>query len=784
MLQPNEVDTLQNQDLKSRQAFLRRLHGRPRAWRLGGAAPTGWASRFADRKGCWALPAGGVSWIAALITPPRLKSGSPLARLKALIRATLQWAGGALPVRRALLGGGAALITASALAATQIWLGYTEHPAEYWEHRLQQRLGSPIFSRDGQLQGSLFPAQGNAGGLNFADYGYLRSQGDLPLLWSQFVITLEQQSLFDPWRSVCGLDPLGILKRVATGSGGGSGLAEQNARNLAAPEELRSQYRVMQALEKLRLWGSACSLHRAQGGARGMLKLYADYAPVAKVNGTLRGQEAGARILFNRAPVEQEPYQMALLASMAQRPLDLAPASAFAKGCPALRAATKGTLGRDEQHARNQCFNIARARVAVHRVMTGTARDEALGKLNALEVTGIQPANPFQPLPTKRLVNLSARTQAALGTAVLQHVADEADALVAVAGLPLTLTMAQPEQTAFVLDVRKALREIEDSLAGRETLCVPLAWDSPLRHCPGTPDAGARADIVLARMSVEHGTLHRLFESTRLAFGARNALGSVGKMVIALAAAEAGYSASSPVCPRMARDGARLLRRVTRPEHGYAKCSPAQHITLAEAMARSDNLAVYDLARSLGPQALRRAIEAVGLEPDGDPRANFAYQLAFGTQAGTPEELMTLGQALFGVAFDVPVRSGGPRLLTDTTGSAVAYQRVRKLLPQTEQRQALGRLLQAPVQHHAGTLRHLRNSLAAGKTGTTSALKAPFPGARAYLQAKYTLAYVPADRSVVLSLVGAPFGHALALHHLPGEALAPAMGALLKPSAR
>jgi membrane peptidoglycan carboxypeptidase len=784
MLQPTEFDTLQNQDSQRRQAFLRGLRGRPREWPPGGVAWTGWATRLADSKGPWAIPTGGVAWLAALIRPTQLKNGSPLARLQTLLSVALRWARSALPVQRVLLGGGLALVTASALAATQIWLGYTEHPAKYWEHRLQERLGSPIFSRDGQLQGSLFPAQRNSGGLNFADYGYLRSRGDLPPLWTQFVTTLEQQTLFDPWRSVCGLDPLGMLKRVVTGSGGGSGLAEQNARNLAAPEELRSPYRIQQALEKMRLWGAACSLHRARGGAQGMLRLYADYAPVAKVNGTLRGQEAGARILFNRAPVEQEPYQMALLASMAQRPLDLAPAAAFTKGCPALRAASRASLVRDEQNARNQCFNIARARVAVHRVMTGAARDEALTRLNELEATGIQPANPFQPLPTKRLVNLSARTQAALGTAVLQHVAEEADALVAPAGQPLTLTMAQPEQTAFVRDVRKALREIEDSPAGRETLCVPLVWGSRLRHCPGTPDAGAHADVVLARMSVEHGTLQRLFESTRLAFSARNALGSVGKMIIALAAAGAGYSAVSPVCPRMARDGARLLRRITRPEHGYASCRPAQHITLAEAMARSDNLAIYDVARSLGPQALRQAIEAVGLQPDGDPKANLAYQLAFGTQAGTPEELMALGQALFGVAFDVPVRSGGPRLLADTTGSAVAYQRVRRLLPKAEQRQALGRLLQAPVQHPAGTLHYLRGSLAAGKTGTTSALQVPSPGARAYLQAKYTLAYVTADRSVVLSLVGAPFGHALALHHLPGEALAPAMGALVKPSAR
>lgn len=759
------LGALRRRDARQLDKFLKNLRRSAKPWALECASTSAWPSGF-----------NGIS------QAPGWAFYRPLQALQdlglAVHRLTLAVA--RLPWRRIILGGSALTATATAIAASQVWVGYQQHKPEFWAQRLSQRLGSAIFSSDGQLLGTLFPRAAQSGGLNYADYGHIRTEGEPPELWKRFVVTLEQKSLFDPWRTVCGVDPLGIVKRVATGVGGGSGLAEQNAKNLMAPEDTRSPYRVVQILQKVRSWGAACALHQAQGGAEDMLRLYATIAPVAQVNGTTRGVQAGAWVLFNQPPDRLQPHQLALLAALVQRPLALAPASAFAKGCEALRSTSSSELSKLERRARNQCFNIFRAAVAVQRVMEGDARDAALAALAALEMTGIVPENPFQPLPTVRLVNLSARTQAALSPAMVQRIAEEAETVDVSAGETLTLTLAQRDQFSFERDLRLTLKQIDDSVAGRENLCAPLSAATAPRHCPGTPAEAAYADVVLVRMSVETGGLTRLFESNRLVFGARNAVGSVGKMIIALAAVRSGYTAQTLVCPRQARDGQRLLRRVTKPEFGYRHCGPKQLITLGEAMARSDKLAAYEVARTLGRDGLRSAIAAVGLTADDDPKANLAFQLAFGTQPGTPQELLILGQALFGVAFGLPVQSAGPRVLAHHHRPAPAYLRVKALLPQPAQRQALRDLLQAPVTHGAGTLHHLEGVLAAGKTGTTSAVVRPQPGARAYLQAKYTLAYAPADRTVVLAIFNAPFGHALGRHSMPGPMLAPAITALLK----
>lgn len=704
---------------------------------------------------------------------PLVVAGWALARKAASTLAGWPW-------RRLAAGSGAAVVTVAALAATQVVAGYHDFPPDHWQQRLQQRLGSAIFSSDGQLQGSIFPAALPGTGPDPANYGYIPLQGSLPPVWRASALALEQKSAFDPWRSVCGIDVLGIAKRVLTGSGGGSGFAQQNAKNLLAPDFVRRQGGLGALVDKLREMGAACSLHRALGGAEGMLNLYAAYAPVAQVGGVTRGVEAGARVIFNAAPAEAQPFQQAVLAALVQRPLSITPVSAFQKGCPVLRSTPSAQLSREEIKAASQCHVLARARVALRAALPpGPELEAQIAQVNALEATGIVPANPFDPLPTRRLVNLSSRTRASLSPALVARVAEEAEAVDVPAGSPLTLTMAQPEQFGFGLAARQALKDMDASTAGRETLCLPLAFGGPVRRCPGTPDAPAQADIVLARMAVDNGAITRLYESSRLAFDANNAMGSLAKMVIALVAVRNGYTAQTLVCPRRARDGGRLLRRITRPVHGYTQCGPGQMISFAEAMARSDNLAAYEVARSLPPAELRRGVEALGLRVDPERDPNLAFALAFGTLPATPSQLLAMGQALFGVAYGAPVRSGGPRLLASTRQPAPAYRAVRAWLREDQAAQ-LRELLQAPAQHPQGTLRHLLGTLQAGKTGTTSAPYGPYPGARPYLQARYTLAYVPADRSVVLAVVHAPAGHALGLHSLDGQLLAPAMKALLQ----
>ena len=136
------------------------------------------------------------------------------------------WVSSSIPLTFAL---GTLTVTAAAIAASQVWVGYQQHKPEFWAQRLQQRLGSAIFSGDGQLLGTLFPMAAQSDGLNYSDYGHIQGKGEPPKLWKRFAITLEQKTLFDPWRTMCGVDPMGIVKRVVTGAGGGSGLAEQKS---------------------------------------------------------------------------------------------------------------------------------------------------------------------------------------------------------------------------------------------------------------------------------------------------------------------------------------------------------------------------------------------------------------------------------------------------------------------------------------------------------------------------------------------------------------------------
>ncbi|MBQ0942264.1 transglycosylase domain-containing protein [Ideonella sp. 4Y16] len=768
------IKTLQRDEARRRAEIDRLLRGGGGSFwpQLSGAATlqSGWTALVQRAADLPAMLRGTLVDVAALVA-------LQYRRLRQRLRSPL-W-------RRVGLGLVSATAALLLAVASQVWWGYDQHPATYWAARLEARKGSALYSADGQFQGSLYPAMATTDGLNFADYGYVAMAKAPPPPWVAMVLALEHKTLFNPWRNVCGLDPLGIAARVLTGSGGGSGLAEQNARNLAEPEEQRPESRVMRVVQKFRLWGAACSLYRSQGGAEGMVRLYAAYAPMAMVGGTLRGLDAASRVIFDRAPDELSLAQVALLATLPQRPLALSRAALFAKGCQPYRETAKSSLPPGAaQAAHNQCHNLARARVAVLRTTApGAERDEALQTLDGWEHSGIEPVNPLAPVPLHRLMTLTSRTQATLGTVLLQHVAADAERAQLQPGEPLTLTMAQPEQTGFAREARSALAAIDQSMPGLQTLCVPLGPGSPLRQCPGTPDEAARADVVLARIAVGDGSVRRLYESSRLAYGARNAIGSIGKMVIALAAARAGLSPETLVCPRQVRDGDRLLRRITRPETGFTECRPAQLITLSEMMARSDNLAAYELARHLGPQALRDAAQALGLVVDDAAQANLAYGLAFGTLAATPAQLLALGQALFGVAFGVPVQAQGPRLLASVGQQAPSvYRQVSRHLPSIGQRDTLRRLLQAPVQHPSGTLHHLADTLAAGKTGTTSARYAPAADQRPYQQAKYTLAYVPGDRSVVLSIIGAPAGHALGLHTLKGETLAPAVRVLLQPA--
>lgn len=776
------IHKLQQRDAKRRAAFeaaLRRSAGG--AWRFAGAATTAGAFR--------GQASVSVGWRANRLAD--LRSAASSARRLAMgvgrvIRAHVlathfrmgRCASGAW-IRRLLVASTAAVGVSVAAAAALVAKGYLHDPADLLD-RIKSRMGSALFSRDHQLLGAVFPKAPQFGGIKYADFGYVPLQGEVPQKWARYVTALEQKALFADSRNICGVDVLGMGKRVLTLRGGGSGLSQQLVKGLHGPDQVRSKNPLVAAGQKFVELGEACRLHLALGGAAGVLNLYAAYAPIAQIDGVTRGVEAGAWTIFGKSPADLTDVESAVLAAAVQRNITAVSPSVFTDGCDKLLALAANQASPDEVKAAEQCRMLRRARHAVKQELSGAELKAALEEFYKLEHIGVQPVNPFQPISTKRIVNLSSRTASALAPGMLSRITEEAEALDSKPGEPITLTIGQPSHWTFVAEVNKALAGVDSSSSGREQFCVALSAGGRPRHCVGAPEGKARANIVLARVDIASGGITRLYESNRLAFDAPNSIGSIAKTVVAMAAVKYGLSADTLVCPRSARDGVRRLRRETKPEHGYAQCGPDQLIALGEAWARSDSLAAYDVARRiLGDERLREALSVLGLTPDARS-TNLAYDLAFGTQVATPPELLAMGQALFGVVYDVPVRSAAPRLLERTTTEPAVYVAVRAYLPYASQRRELRALLEAPVMHPRGTLHELAPVLGAGKTGTVSSALRPNANSRPYVGGKYVLAYLPTDRSVALVSVTAPVPHPLGVNWLQGLTLAPAMAPLFR----
>lgn len=692
-----------------------------------------------------------------------------------------------LPWRRTAQVGALSLASGMALASTLVAKGYLQHPPEWVAQRLDERKGHGLYSQEEALMGALFvPVRGADGKpVDQASLGYLPLQGELPPLYVQLLLALEHQGHFNPWRNWCGTDPVSVAMRVFTGTGGGSTLTNQLAKQLMEPDEPRHAFKPLAVLQKFEEMGAACAVHRQLGGANGVLRAFADVAPVAQVAGTSRGLASGAQVLFGTTPAQASGAMLAVLAALVQRPLSLAPASAFAKGCQALRDVKReslNTLTKDELRAKSQCHVLARARVGLKTVLPhGPALDSELAQIGTWERSGIQPVDTFSPVPAARLVNVSERGRILLSANLLNHVAEQADAAALESGASLTLSFNGGEQLSFRQQLAQALVDVDASTKGRELLCVTMTAAAAPRHCQGVPAGHGQAELVLVRARVVDGRITRLHHSTLGAYQREWQLGSLAKLVILTAALHRGLGPDSLVCPRAARADGRVLRRETRPVHGFAKCGPAQLISLAEATATSDGLAYFDLAQQLGPPALQAAAKALGI--DLDPSAGQpAYALAFGTATATPAQMLAMGQAVFALAEGVAVQAAAPQLLQlQEPPPPVAWQALRALLPQAAQHAALRTLVRAPVSHPRGTLSGLAGvGAAAGKSGTTSSPWQPVSGARPYQQTRLSLTWQPADQTVALAILAGNAPQPLGQARLPAEVIHPIRSALLR----
>ena len=729
-----------------------------------------------------------AAWAVRVLLTGILARGLHTVR-QGLSRAGVWLLGGArrAPWRRVVQVGALSAASGLAMASVLATSGYAEYPPSWGLERLHERAGHGVFDAGGMQLGATWdPVALPAGGLiDYNSFGHVPAHDPLPPLYLKVLLTLEHKAHFDGWRNWCGTDVLALTKRVATGTGGGSTFAHQLAKQLLEPDVRRSDFGPVAALQKVREWGVGCSLHRALGGPDGVLRAFSDTAPVAQVRGTTRGPVSGAQVLFGVPLQRATPAQLAVLAALVQRPMSVVPESAFARGCEALRTASAsdaGPLSQPEKRAKAQCHVLARARFGLRQNLSAGAEiDTALAQIATWERTGLQPQDSFAAVPARRLVNVSDRGRQLLGGPVLQHVARLADDASVPAGHPLTLSLVAPDQLGMRTRLNEVLRQLDASPRAAEMLCVTLLPESAPRHCQGAPAGSAQAELVLLRARIGDGGVVTLHHSSLQAYYRPRQMGSLAKLVVLLAAVRQGLGPDTLVCPRAARANGRVLRRETRPRAGVVDCRPAQHMLLAAATATSDNLAFYELARRLGEPALRQALEALGLkaQPGG---GSLAYALSFGTLPATPAEMLAMGQALFGVAYDVPARAAAPQLLQlDSPAPATAWQAVAALLPAAAQRTALGRLLQAPVSGPGGTLTGLASAgAAAGKSGTaSSAITGPgLP--RPYQQARLSLTYQPADRSVALAIVAGSEPQPLGQWNLPADLIQPIRAALLR----
>lgn len=727
-------------------------------------------------------------WRSARLTAAR-RPGSALRQAVAQRMATLRHLAATPSWRR--LAQGVALAGACTLAAASTLMvkGWVQNDPSWVLQRLDERLGSAILDRHHTLLGGVFPHIVSAASGQPVDhqaFGYVHATQPVPPLFTAMLLEAEHKQHFSQWRNLCGNDWLGKLGGLVASGRGASTFAEQTARYLVAPENERANAGVKARIQKLESYGIACAVDTALGGAPGVLANYQETAAFAQIGGSTRGFEAMLAVLFGVAPAQATPAQLAILAALPQRNISAVPAEAFAAGCEPLRKLTPAELQQADattRHARSQCKMLGRARVLLERtVPDGPVLEQALADIATIEHTGLQPVDRFVALPSRRLVNLSLRAHTLLGPEIVSLVAREADASEIPKGSPLTLSLDADEQLAFRGAAEEALKTVDRSTAAREQLCVTLHADSAPRHCRNAPEGFAQADVVLLRARVEDGGITRLFHSSPAAYERPTQAGSIAKLVIVAAALARGYTPDTPVCPRAAKDGQRPLRREHRTApYGYARCA-GHEIPLREAMATSDSLAFYDLARTLGDDALRQAAQALSLPVRDDLKAYPAFTLAFGTLLVTPGQMLAMGQAVMALAYGLPVHAAAPRLLAGANAPPSAWQGLSRLLPDGMQRAQLRQLVEAPVSHARGTLHALQahSTATAGKSGTTSNRKSPYPGSRPYVQGKLALTYQPADKTVALALIAGPGAHPLSQPAMPTEVLNPVRLALLK----
>lgn len=697
--------------------------------------------------------------------------------------------------RKVFLGCIGFAITSVVLSAGAVAKGYLDHPASFWNERIASRTQSPIYDSEQTLIGSIAVYRGNLPLDQARDYAYIPLRGELPKTYLLGLLKMENQHYLEGgWHNICGLDLPATLKRWFVSSGaGGSTLSMQLARELKRPEWGNETNIAQKIWRKGLEIGASCRLHQVlveQGGIMAPLKLYASYAPTFQGNGTLRGIEAASRIVFDLAPGQLSDAQQLVLAAAARKPLTLLPRDATRIDCTKLyprlhNASFDSQLAKDNLARAVQCQILHRAIYRAPEVLEGERLTLAMTQLRQFQEQGVQLVNPFQMIPAKRLINLASRTAATMPASLLVSIEQEVGNQTIEIGEALDVTIDAQQQNRFETGLLESLQRIQARPAMRNILCLPLVPDEKSHHklkkCGNEDNPIHNADVLAIRIDVVSGAIKTLSASSPLLLDSVQSIGSTAKWVVLLAALADGHQTLELRCPISAQDGGRFLKRVSLPEVGFENCDKGRHLmTWERAIAESDNLVFYALAKELGEQKLAQAAAALSMTPVTS-NEKLAYALSFGTFGATPRALIGAAQAMVIVAYGIPVDSPAPHALghrRTTANPAIAA--IKKLLPHQAQRDALRELMSAPVRLEGGTLAYLRDTISAGKSGTVQSVMLA-PNGRHYNHGKWNITYQHPQRALNLFFIASPLPSVpLAQPEFGFAALLPAHMQLLK----
>lgn len=777
---------LQHSSRSAQQRWERELRSSGNRSCLGAAPTFNWATNTGSGTSETSRPTelGGLfSAAGALVAALALALARAFGQMLSAIPVP-RFAAGSRSYRLAVIAAGVS-ITGAALAATAITKGYIDHPEQFWIDRIAERIQSPIYGRDNTLIGSVGVLQSKFTPDQAREYAFIPLQGDLPPTYQKSLLKMENQYFLDRGlHNMCGLDIATLKRWILSAGAGGSTLSMQLARELKQPEWGHEGNLLQKMWRKGLEVGASCRLYRALGGDVALLKMYASYAPTFQGNGTTRGIEAASRIVFDVAPKDLTDAQQLILAASARKPLTLLPAGATDISCKQVYPKTDNPLYEPETAKANvaraiQCQILHRAIYRAPDVLEGERLETAIGELREYQTRGVIPANPFEPIPAKRLVNLASRTAAAMPKGLLAKIRQEADDDSIAPGEALFVTFDAVQQHEFHVAMTQALDQIQRSPNMRKTLCLPLVSDKEkpvsLPRCGIPQDEVKTADVLAVKVDVATGGLKALYASSPLIMNSMQSIGSTAKLITIVAALAQGARPDDLLCPKAAHDGDRRLKRTTQPEYGFGACEGGHHLMSWEhATATSDNLVFYELAQGLGTRRLAAAATALGL---GEPAAsqNLAYELSFGTYGAKPQELISAFQALIAVAFEIKTTGHAPRALSNASDEAnPSIAALKKLLPNQSQRDALRQLLEAPVQSAGGTLAFLKGQVSAGKTGTVQSFVKATNG-RNYNHGKWSVTYQEDKHAINLFFIASPLPTVpLAQHDLGAKALMPA----------